>query len=118
MSTNDTPTPIDPADIRAGDVVEIVTRVTVARAEHGAINGTAGDDVERAWWVDIPDRTYRLVHRPDPDAWAVQMIRSASYNIWLGEERLDPLPGLRESAELLNRLREQGGDVVRREATR
>lgn len=37
MSTNDTPTPIDPADIRAGDVVEIVTRMPASHIAPWAV---------------------------------------------------------------------------------
>ena len=112
---DDTPTPIDPADIRPRDVVrasatfevEQVTSDGTIYSTDGAVD-LASENVEAFTWY--------LVHRPYPDAEAVKAIRSASYNVWFGEERLDPLPGLRESADILNRLREQGWDVTRRQS--
>lgn len=115
---HDALTPIDPADIRPGDVVERRQRMTVTE-----LNGLGEGEDLRFWvsrdqgvvWPDIEDGwTWHLVHRPDPDAEAVRAIRSASYNIHHAGKRMDPLPGLPEATDLLTKLREQGWDVTRR----
>ena len=67
-----TPTPIDPADIRPGDVVERRQRITIERMWP---DGSQWVSAERGY----EPSTWHLVHRPDPDAEAVQAIRSASY---------------------------------------
>lgn len=106
------PTPIDPADIRPGDVVErrLVDRVTVLRNEGDVIRGTRPDGVEVGLSTEIPIATWHLVHRPDPDAEAVEALARSIHGVGVIFERSE----LRLCAEQLAALREQGWDVVRR----
>ena len=112
MDRMEGPALIDPADIRPGDVFTLTYEATCERVDrHGIIIATNGYSFNRQ-----DAATWHLVHRPDPDAEAVQAIRSASYNIHHAGERMDPLPGLPEATDLLEKLREQGWDVTRRQS--
>lgn len=98
-----TPTPIDPADIRPGDVVRIVREVTVEQV--------AAKDCGEAWlnltWVASPGVTF-LVSRPDPDAKAVEALAARAFGNPPDSDDLD------EARCLLKALRDGGWDVVRR----
>lgn len=98
------PTPIDPADIRPGDVVErrIVDRITVTGNEGDRVSGTrpdgtpAGLGTEAMYWAAT---SWYLVSRPDPDAEAVEALDRAGIN----------------GRAHLAWLREQGWDLTRRQ---
>lgn len=64
------PTPIDPADIRPGDVVRVVEEFTIVKCDDYMIHG-GGYTFSTG---DVPGRTWHLVHRPDPDAEAVEAL--------------------------------------------
>ena len=49
----------------------------------------------------------------DPDAELIDALREASWLIENSGERPDPLPGLPEARDLLNKLRELGWTVIR-----
>ena len=53
---------------------------------------------------------------PDPDAELIDALREASWLIENSGERPDPLPGLPEARDLLNKLRELGWTVIREES--
>lgn len=52
---------------------------------------------------------------PDPDADLIEALREASRRIEHMSGRPDPLPGLPEARDLLNKLRELGWTVIRAE---
>lgn len=104
---SDTPTPIDPADIRPGDVFQVVYTGTCEEIEsaHSVIRTTEGD----AFDMEDTDGTWHLVYRPDPDAEAVEAIDVAT------AREVHRRKTKREwAADTLAALREQGWDVVRR----
>lgn len=102
---SDTPTPIDPEDIRPGDVVRIAYEVTCERVDrHGIILASSGYSFN-----PHDDATWHLVSRPDPDAEAVEALAKLVYDI--SHPDADDLEASREA---LRDLREQGWDVVRR----
>ena len=64
----------------------------------------------------LGDARYHLVPapEPDPDAELVNAIREASHSIRDGKGyRVDPLPGLPESSDMLKALRTAGWDLVK-----
>lgn len=112
-----TPTPIDPADIRPGsrvgaghvrpgDVLDITYRVTVTAVSEECDIET--DDRQREHNLHAFNATGHLVHRPDPDAEAVEAIRAAMI---AGPSDTSGLPYVRN---ILQELREQGWDLTRR----
>ena len=91
------PTPIDPADIRPGDTFRLIHEATCENvlASGPTILTTRGDTFDA---VQLEGMTWLLVHRPDPDAEAVEALEAAGIN----------------GRAHLAWLREQGWDVVRR----
>ena len=73
------PQPIDPADVRVGDRVRIVTtwEVSITEVHDIALGGKMDDD--ESVWIDTRDEdaAFYLVGRPDPDARIVEAIARA-----------------------------------------
>lgn len=104
----DDPTTIDPADIRPGDTFRLTHEATCERlvARSQTIIATSGDSFDA---VQLDGMTWFLVHRPDPDAEAVEALAKNVFDI------SHPDAYDRENIALaLAALREQGWDVVRR----
>lgn len=108
----DTPTPIDPADIRPGDVFRLTHEATCKQIDKrtGDIVSTIGDVFAPA---TVEGVTWHLVSRPDPDA-------EARVCAW-AEYRKDYAPNPHHEAAAHKAFvagwqaaREQGWDVVRR----
>ena len=112
--------PIEYDQIRAGMRIRVTsprgdrmtTHVGVAHHQAGSCWHTE-DSWPLAGWGSPTIFEVDPATIPDPDAELIDALRGAS---WLTEdsgERPDPLPGLPEARDLLNKLRELGRTVIR-----
>lgn len=105
-----TPTPIDPADIRPGDTFRLTHEATCEQIDKrtGDIVSTRGDVFAP---VTVEGMAWHLVHRPDPDAEAVEALARTVYGVHQDDMDDYDRANMRQA---LAALRESGWDVVRR----
>lgn len=101
------------ATVQQGD--RATTHVGVA---HHQAAGSRYWCTEERWpldgWGDSSTYEVDLATIPDPDAELIDALREASWRIEHMGGRPDPLPGLPEARDLLNKLRELGWTVIRK----
>lgn len=99
------------ATAAAGDCITTHTGVTHHTNKYGDWL------TERSWlltgWADQISYEVDPATVPDPDAELIEALREASWRIEHMGGRPDPLPGLPEARDLLNKLRELGWTVIR-----
>lgn len=112
MSEQQTPTPIEPADIQPGDVVRITRDVAV----NDVVPKAGGEAWINGMWVVGPGEAH-LVHRPDPDAEAVEALAKVMHDDRCSDECCDgcDMGDYEHDAErIIHSARDRGWDVVRR----
>ena len=117
--------PIEPDQIKAGmrirTTIQYDDRATIhVGVAHHQVDGLGIWVTEKRrpldGWGDSTTYEVDPATIPDPDAELIDALREASWLIENSGERPDPLPGLPEARDLLNKLRELGWTVIREES--